>query len=147
MTVKVVTATLHRIQRGHGKNFVAEPRPAKVPTARPARVAVMLAVAHKIVAAISTGRLHDQADAAERLGVTRARITQLLYLQQLAPDIQEHVLFLEAVDGIEPLTERNLRVVMRATAWAQQRLLLASVLPSRRPLVSGIASDHGRVDR
>ena len=132
MTAKVITATLHRVQRGHGKNFVAEPRPAKVSTVRPARVAVMLALAHKIAAAIGTRGLHDQADAARRLGVTRPRITQLLYLQQLAPDIQEHVLWLEAVDGIEPLTERNLRVVMRATAWAQQRLLLATVRPPLR---------------
>jgi hypothetical protein len=132
VTAKVLTATLHRIQRRHGRRFVSEPRPAKVPTARPARVAVMLAVAHKIAAAISTGRLHDQADAARRLGVTRPRITQLLYLLQLAPDIQEQVLFLAAVDGIEPLTERTLRPVTRATEWAQQRLLMATVQPSLR---------------
>lgn len=143
MTGKVITATLHRVQRGHGKNFVADPRPAMAATVRPARVAVMLALAHEIVAAITAGRLNDQADAAERLGVTRARITQLLYLQQLAPDIQEHVLFLEAVDGIEPLTERNLRVVTRAKAWMQQRLLLATVTAR----ASDVASDHTRADR
>ena len=131
MTAKVITATLHRVQRGHGKRFVAEPTPPSAPVARPARVAVMLALAHQIVAAISTGRLHDQADAARRLGVTRPRITQLLYLLQLAPDIQERVLFLEAADGIEPLTERNLRAVTHTKAWGQQRILLATVFPPR----------------
>jgi hypothetical protein len=141
VTAKVITATLHRVQRGHRKRFVSKPRPPTVSVARPARVAIMLALAHQIVAAISTGRLHDQADAARRLGVTRPRITQLLYLLQLAPDLQEHVLFLDVVDGIEPLTERTLRVVTRTKAWAQQRLLLATIRPPAATRASGIASD------
>lgn len=118
---KVVTAALHRVQRGHGRGFVVEPPPVKIPVRRPARVAVMLALAHKITAAIGNGDLHDQADAARRLGVTRARVTQFLDLLQLAPDVQERVLFLEAVDGIEPLTERALRAVTRARSWEDQR--------------------------
>jgi hypothetical protein len=81
----------------------------------------MLALAHKIAEAIGSGQLRDQADAARRLGVTRARVTQLLALLQLAPDVQERVLFLEAVDGIEPLTERALRAVTRALHWTDQR--------------------------
>ena len=120
-TGKVVTGALHRVQRGHGRGFVAEPAPVKTPIRRPARVAVMLALAHKITTAIGTGHLHDQADAARRLGFTRARVTQLLALLQLAPDVQERVLFLEAVDGIEPLTERALRAVTRARNWEEQR--------------------------
>ena len=46
-------------------------------------------------AKIASGQLEDQAEAARRLGVTRARITQLLALVHLAPDPQERVLFLE----------------------------------------------------
>jgi hypothetical protein len=120
-TGKVVTATLHRVQRGHGKGFVGEPPLARVPVHRPARVAVMLALAHEIAAGIDSGALRDQADAARQLGVTRARVTQLLALRRLAPDVQERVLFLEAVDGKEPLTERALRGVIRALSWAEQR--------------------------
>ncbi|QDE65969.1 hypothetical protein BHS07_02500 [Myxococcus xanthus] len=50
-----------------------------------------------------------------------ARVTHLLDLQLLAPDIQEEVLFLEAVDGKEPLSERALRVIAHAGAWEAQR--------------------------
>ncbi len=85
---------------------------------------MMLALAHTVADAIASGKLVDQADAARRLGLTRARITQLLALLRLAPDLQEHVLFLEAVDGIEPLTERDLRKVTRVACWAQQRAML-----------------------
>ena len=122
-TENVVTGALHRVQHGHGRRFVAELPPAVTPARRPARVAVMLALAHKIAAAIGSGHLRDQADAAQRLGVTRARVTQLAALLHLAPDLQERVLFLEAIDGIEPLTERALRGVTPARCWAEQRAI------------------------
>jgi ParB-like chromosome segregation protein Spo0J len=83
----------------------------------------MLALAHTLEAAIRTGKLRDQAEAARRLGLTRARMTQLLALLQLAPDLQERVLCLEAVDGREPVTERDLRPVTRALCWADQRAM------------------------
>jgi hypothetical protein len=129
-TGKIVTGALHRVQRRHGRDFVAQPPPAVVPVVRPARVAVMLALAHKIAAAITAGRLHDQADAARRLDLTRARITQLLALLALAPDLQERVLFLESIDGIEPLTERALRRTIRTWSWDTQRAIYQSLTPT-----------------
>ncbi|HLT39374.1 MAG TPA: hypothetical protein VK034_23990, partial [Enhygromyxa sp.] len=54
--------------------------------------------------------------------LTRARITQLMNLTLLAPDIQERLLFLEAVDGREPMSERDLRTVIYAGDWAAQRV-------------------------
>ena len=57
------------------------------PVRRPARVAIMLALAHKIQQAIDGGVVRDRAEVARRLGLTRARVTQLLDLALLAPDI------------------------------------------------------------
>jgi hypothetical protein len=142
---QVVTGTLHRVQRRHGKGFVAELPPPMVQVRRPARVAAMLALAHQIAAGIAGGHLPDQADVARRLGVTRARVTQLLALLQLAPDLQERVLFLEAVDGIEPLTERGLRVVTRARSWADQRALLATAFPMSPSTCPNLPADHVRI--
>lgn len=116
---KIVSGVLHRMQRGHGKRFASESPPDAV--RRPARVAVMLALAHKIQRAIEDGVVRDGADAARRLGFTRARLTQLLDLTLLAPDVQEEILSLEAVDGIQPLSERALRVLTHADSWADQR--------------------------
>src|SRR5262245_49438670 len=117
----VVSAPLHRLRVRHGQGFVKRAPIVRLPVRRPARAAIMLALAHTIDAAIAAGRLRDQGDAARRLGLTRARITQLLALLRLAPDLQERVLFLEAVDGLEPLTERDLRPLTRLLCWDDQR--------------------------
>jgi ParB-like chromosome segregation protein Spo0J len=118
-SAKVFTGSLHRVQRGHGKRFATEAPAA--PVRRPARVALMLALAHKIREAIAQGKVRDQADVARRLGFTRARLTHLLDLLLLAPDVQERVLFLEAVDGVQPISERALRAVAHVRSWEEQR--------------------------
>jgi len=88
----------------------------------------MLALAHRLEAAIHQGEYTDRADAARQLGLTRARITQLLNLTLLAPDIQERVLEIESMDGRESLNERTLRDVVRHVRWAKQRAAWAKVL-------------------
>jgi hypothetical protein len=124
--VRIFSSKLHRIQRGHGKAFVDRPpSPPPAPVRRPARVAIMLALAHKIQDAIDRGVVRDCADVAMRLGLSRARISQLLDLILLAPDIQERLLDLTSIDGLEPIAERTLRTLARAPSWAQQRLIVA----------------------
>lgn len=118
-TTRVVTGELHRVQRGRGKGFSAEPSPG--PSRRPARVAVTLALAHTIQRAIDRGEIRDQAEAARMLGLTRARLTQILDLTLLAPDLQEKVLEPVAASGGEPPSERTLRTVGRASEWKRQR--------------------------
>ena len=54
-------------------------------------------------------------------GITRARVTQLLDLTLLAPDVQEAILEMVAVDGREPLAERELRPLVRCVEWGEQR--------------------------
>jgi len=115
---------LFRKRRGQGYVFTEkppEPKPVHEPVRRPARVAQMLAFAHGLGAAIERGDFRDQADAARHFQLTRARITQLMNLTLLAPDIQEQVLFLEAVDGREPMSERDLRTVLQSLVWADQQ--------------------------
>jgi hypothetical protein len=122
--VRIFAGKLHRTQRGHGKTFVdGPPSPPAEPVRRPARVAVMLALAHKIQAAIDRGVARDRAEVAMRLGLTRARVTQLLDLTLLAPDIQERVLLAESLDGLEPTSERVLRAVVNTVVWAEQRVV------------------------
>jgi len=54
--VRIFAGRLHRIQRGHGKAFVDRPpSPPPEPVRRPARVAIMLALAHKIQQMIDCG--------------------------------------------------------------------------------------------
>jgi hypothetical protein len=120
--VRVITAQLFRVREGRHVAFADEPPPpTPEPVRRPAKVARMLALAHRLEAAITAGEFADRADVARHLGFTRARVTQLLDLTLLAPDIQEAVLEMEAVDGVEPVSERQLRAVVRLAGWGEQR--------------------------
>lgn len=103
-------------------DVVRAPAPRE-PVRRPARVALMLALAHRIERQIGNGELTDRAEAARRLGLTRARVTQLCDLTLLAPDIQEEILLLESEDGVEPRSERALRTIVAEPSWARQREL------------------------
>ena len=119
---RVLTGTLFRTPSSPVTFTEDAPPPKPEPVRRPAKVARMLALAHHIQNAIDRGVVADRAAVARKLGFTRARITQLLDLVLLAPDIQARVLELEAIDGVEPMSERALRAVAHAGAWEAQRL-------------------------
>ena len=122
---RVVAGALHRVRRGRGKGFSAE---APVESSRrPARVAVTLALAHMILRAIDRGEIRDQAEAARRLGVTRARMTQILDMTLLAPAIQEEILFPDAVGSLKRINERAMREAVRTPPWADQRSVLVAL--------------------
>jgi hypothetical protein len=86
-----------------------------------------LALAHHIQRAIDRGVFASQSDVARRLGLTTARVTQVMNLLLLAPDLQERLLALEAVDGVEPVSEKVLRRAPSTRCWGSQR---ATVLPT-----------------
>jgi hypothetical protein len=59
---------------------------------------------------------------ARQLGFTRARVTQLMDLLFLAPEVQEEILFLELPPGTQPVSERGLREAVLGTIdWQEQR--------------------------
>ena len=95
---------------------------ASVPSARVPRLARLLALAWHIDGLVRSGTLASYA-AAARLGhVSRARLSQILSLLNLAPDLQEHLLFLQCPRrGRAPLTLRQLVRVAAALDWPEQR--------------------------
>lgn len=96
------------------------PSEVRMPTRRPALVAVQLALAHAWAETLECGGYGTRAELATAVGLTLGRVSQLMDLVLLAPSVQEEVLFLEAVDGQEPLGERSVRSVLRAGDWHQQ---------------------------
>jgi hypothetical protein len=82
-------------------------------------------------AAIASGACDDLATMAARLKFTRARVTQLMDLTMLAPDIQEQILNMVAIDGREPVRERTLRPVMAHLQWDRQRAEWARLMAAR----------------
>jgi hypothetical protein len=119
---RVIRGRIKRIRRKHALAFVEEaPAPLEL-VHRPARVARMLALAHRLQEAIERGEYRDRAELARVLGVTKARISQILSLTNLAPDIQEEILLYNKGDGHEhALTDRVLQMIARCSDWSDQR--------------------------
>ena len=72
--------------------------------------------------------------AGTRLGhVTRARLTQIMNLLCLAPDIQEALVCMpRTVSGRDAITEKQLRPIAAMVDWRRQRRMWA-----RRPTTAG----------
>jgi hypothetical protein len=102
-------------------------READLRQTRPARVARLLALAHDIERRIQAGGFKDYAEVARLHGLTRARLTQVMNLLLLAPDIQAKVLEMMARAGREPVTERQLREVTNTVVWAEQRVVWSQI--------------------
>jgi hypothetical protein len=97
------------------------PKPAR-PAGRIPRVARILAQAHHFQNLLDTGVVRTQMELAELTKLTTARITQIMNLLVLAPDIQEEILFMPSVaKGPAPVTERDLRPVLKTLVWSEQR--------------------------
>jgi hypothetical protein len=71
--------------------------------------------------ATSTGTHAPGGEVAQALQMSAARLSQLLDLVLLAPDIQEELLHLELPADSDPIPERALRHVVRPVSWAEQR--------------------------
>ena len=87
-------------------------RPQNLPVSRVAR---MLALAHHIERQVEAGEISSYAEAAAALGLTRARVTQVMKLPLLSPEIQERLLGGELV-----ATDRALRTVVSTAVWNEQ---------------------------
>jgi len=98
-----------RSERANGKGTANEPRP---PTSRLAR---LLALAYHIDRLIDNGTLASHAEAAQRLGVSRTRMAQVMKLLTLSPDIQEKILH-----GDINTSERALRPATSEVMWSNQ---------------------------
>ena len=85
-----------------------------------------MALAIRLEQQLQGGEIPDQAGLAQLGHVSRARVTQILNLLCLAPDIQEDLLFLPEVSkGRAPISERDLRPIAAWPDWAEQRRLWA----------------------
>ena len=83
------------------------------------RITRLMALAIKFQEMVDRGEVRDYADLA-RLGyVTRARITQIMNLLNLAPDIQEQLLL--PATPMANIAERHLRSMASEVSWQSQR--------------------------
>jgi hypothetical protein len=101
--------------------------PADEPLSRPPRVARLVALAHKLEAMVRSGEVKDYVELARLGHVSAARVAQIVILGQLAPRIQEYVLFLPD-EHAGQIGERELREIARDPRWDRQRALFEQLL-------------------
>jgi hypothetical protein len=83
-----------------------------------------MALAIRFDALLRDEKIRDYAELARLGRVTRARMTQIMKLLDLAPGIQEQILFLPPIKG---LNERNLRNIVRKIDWDEQRCMFQKI--------------------
>ena len=110
----------------------AAPKPPACEPGRVPRVARWLALSIRLEARLADGTLADAAAVARDSHVTRARVSQVLNLAFLAPDIQEAVLGLPRMAaGRDPVTLGDLQKVALTLDWAKQRALWGKLRKSK----------------
>jgi hypothetical protein len=124
-TSLTIERTVHFQRRPHGRKQLqdgAAPVPPVLPPDRVPRVARLLALAHRFDGLVRTGAVRDYAELARLGRVTRARISQVMNLLNLAPAIQEEVLDLPRTErGRDALILADLQPIASVVSWPKQR--------------------------
>ena len=110
-----------QLKKGRKKLFKGEasrPKPISKQPIRIPRITKMLALAHYYHKLMDDGVVKNCAEIAKLTGVSRARLTQIMNLTLLAPDIQEKILNLSETNGAK--TERRIRKIAGITLWQDQ---------------------------
>ncbi len=96
-----------------------KPEPPKMP--RPPRVAELLRKAQEWQGLVASGEAKTQADTARREGISRARVTRVMGMLRLAPEIQQHVLSMPETIRRPAISEHALRPIAQIEDAKEQR--------------------------
>lgn len=102
------------------RKVIREPRKPVGP--RIPRISRLMALAIKMQGMVDRGEVKDYAELARLAQVTRARMTQIMNLNLLAPELQERLLFLESASGRDTVTLKGLQGVCLQLNWNQQQV-------------------------
>lgn len=110
----------------HGRQRLlrgGNPEPPKpMASGRTPRVAKLMALAIHFEEKLRQGHVRDMAQLSRLGHVSRARLTQIMNLRLLAPDIQEDLLNLPRVlQGRSPIKYRDLIPILQDPIWKSQR--------------------------
>jgi hypothetical protein len=106
---------LHAVPPGRG-----DPKQPRVP--KTPRVVELLRKAIEWKDLLESGKIANQAEIAHQEGITRSRVTQIMGMLRLAPEIQEKILVMPDAIHKSLLTERVLRPIGTITNYGNQIL-------------------------
>jgi len=141
-----VTRQIHFAVKGNRKRAIAGRAPEQpTPTGRIPRISKLMALAIRFDQLLQDGVVANQSELARLAHITQPRMTQIMNLLNLAPDIQEEILHLPPTTrGRDMLTERDLRHVSAEPDWTRQRRQWVALKRSRRTLIIASPPSHPR---
>ncbi len=96
--------------------------PPGLRTGKTPRISRLMALAIQYDAMLRSGEVADLGEIARRGHVSQPRVSQILSLNLLAPDIQEELLHLPLIEkGRDPIHEKSLRQIASTVDWEEQR--------------------------
>lgn len=119
-----VGVTFHKKRVGKHIAMVEGPAPAapERPKGRLPRITRYMALAIYYEDLIRQGHVQDYAEIALLGHVTRARVTQIMNLRLLAPEIQERLISMDRIaEGRDALCLRGLQSIALESDWRKQR--------------------------
>ena len=110
-------------RRGRGSRK-RNPGDSTAPSGRAPWVSRLMALAIRMEELIRSREVTDYAELARLGHVSRARLSQIMTLNCLAPDLQEEILYLpRTIKGRDPIQLRHLLPIAALSDWRQQRVL------------------------
>jgi hypothetical protein len=92
------------------------------------RIAKLVALANRIQSMLESGQIETFQQLAELGRISQPRMTQIMSLLHLAPDIQEELLYLpEVMQGKAAIHERLIRPLTREMDWRVQRRMWGKI--------------------
>lgn len=123
-----VTRPFHVTHRQHGCKQLRGGEAPDVPAGRVPRIARLMALAIRCEKLINDGVVADQSELARFGQITTARMTQIMSLLNLAPDLQEKILFLPRTErGRDAVKETDIRPIATTVDWRKQRRMWAAL--------------------
>ena len=127
--------TVNFNRQAHGRRRL-EPGPtpaaSPAPPGRVPRVSRLMALAIRFEQQVRNGELASYSQLAALGHVTRARVSQIMNLVNLAPDIQEELLDLPRTErGRDPVILRDLQSIASTIDWHKQRRQWNELLGTR----------------
>ena len=129
MNAYTISRKIHFQKARHSKKTIRTGEKPKRKVARTPRISKLMALAIHFEKILKDGHVEDMATLAQYGQVTRARITQIMNLLLLAPDIQETILGLpKTTSGRDSVTIRDLQSIALKPDWQAQRSVWRNII-------------------
>ena len=142
-----INRSFHVQTRRNGSKKLAEGKASTKPAGRVPRIARLLALAHHCRKLIRDGVIINQSELAHYGQISTTRMSQIMWLDNLAPDIQEAILDLpRTVKGRDAILEKDVRPIAKTHDWKEQRKMWAELKLLAAPGMNGDRADRSKND-